>query len=276
VSTAYLDRWTPQTIHIIRSQLYNIPLDMIIEQRLRERYESLRLSQFVSLHRMHEDSLPILTDDHVRKHTAPLIYNGTVSLNYAFALCVDHLYGNRIAYAASYKQQGTAVSGPRIFNLWRKAMRKFSPGDQYRLVDDVASLLDLEDWYTWQEDRVPTAIPETVEEPDLPQGVTNEELLAAKKPAAVMYCLDALERFEGLERDRIFKIASEIALMGSGGLDYTSSEKKYHVTAYEDESFSGLQVMCMMYVGFQQVDPSIDLQMPLEDAYREALELSGR
>jgi len=38
---------------------------------------------------------------------------------------------------------------------------------------------------------------------------------------------------------------------GSGGLDYASSEKKYHVTAYEDESFSGLHVMCLRYVGFQ-------------------------
>lgn len=37
--------------------------------------------------------------------------------------------------------------------------------------------------------------------------------------------------------------------------------------------FSGLQMMCMMYVAFQKVDPSIDLQMPLADAYREASKL---
>ena len=115
-------------------------------------------------------------------------------------------------------------------------------------------------------------------EPDLdhPQGVTNEDLLDAKNEAAVMYCLDALERFEGMGRDQILKTASEIALMGSGGLDYASSEKKYHVTAYEDEAFSGLHVMCLMYVGIQKVDPSVDLQLPLEDAYREALALFGK
>jgi hypothetical protein len=32
----------------------------------------------------------------------------------------------------------------------------------------------------------------------------------------------------------------------------------------------------MMYVGFQKVDPSLDLRMPLGDAYREARELFGR
>jgi hypothetical protein len=88
-----------------------------------------------------------------------------------------------------------------------------------------------------------------------------------------MYCLDALQRFEGMSRDQILKIASEIGFMGRGGLDYASSEKKYNITAFEDESFSGLHAMCLMYVGFQKVDPSIDLQMPLEDAYREALAL---
>jgi hypothetical protein len=33
--------------------------------------------------------------------------------------------------------------------------------------------------------------------------------------------------------------------------------------------------MCIIYVGFQKVDRSLDLMMPLDDAYREALELFG-
>ena len=64
--------------------------------------------------------------------------------------------------------------------------------------------------------------------------------------------------------------------LGRGGLDYASSEKKYHVTAYEDESFSHLHVMCLTYVGFHKADPSVDLQMPLEGAYRKTLELPFR
>lgn len=275
-SATFVDRWNAQTIHIIRSQLYNIPLDMVIEQRLLEKYESLRPSQFASLHKMQAEALETLTEEHIRKNTAPVIYRATVSLNYAFALCIDHLFGDRTNYGAPYKREGAAVNGSRVYNLWRKAMRKYQPGDQYPLVDDVASLLGLSGWYAWQEDRVApeaTTSMREIEEPEVPEGVTNEELLAAKHQAAVMFCLDALERFEGMPHDRILKIASEIAMMGSGGLDYASAETKYHVTAYEDESFSGLQMMCMMYVGFQKVDPSIDLQMPLDDAYREALEL---
>ena len=88
--------------------------------------------------------------------------------------------------------------------------------------------------------------------PDLP-GLTSVGLAAALQPC---------QHFVGPEA----KIASEIALMGSGGLDYASSEKRYHVTAYEDESFSGLHVMCLKYVGFQKVDPSVDLRMPLKSA----------
>jgi hypothetical protein len=273
MSKAYVDRWTRQTVHIVRSQLYNMPLDMIIEQRLMDRYEALRPSQFASLYKLQQDALPVLTDEHIRKTTAPIIYRATVSLNYALALCIDSLYGHRTDYAAPYKREGSASAGSRIFTLWQRATRNFEPGDEHRLVDTVADLLKLHGWYAWQDDPGDPA----VDEPDLdrPQGVTNEELLDAKNQAAVMYCLDALERFEGMTRDQVLKIASEIALMGSGGLDYTSSEKKYHMTAYEDESFSGLHVMCLMYAGFQKVDPSVDLQLPLGGAYREALELFG-
>jgi len=274
MSEAYVDRWTRQTIHIVRSQLFNMPLDMIIEQRLMDRYEALRPSQFASLYKLQQDALEVLTDDDIHKTTAPIIYRATVSLNYAFALCIDHLYGHRTDNAAPYKREGAASAGPRIFNLWQRATRNFEPADEYRLVDGVANLLKLQGWYAWQDDPAG----DDYSEPEVhgPQGVTNEDLLDAKNPAAVMYCLDALERFEGMARDQILKIASEIALMGSGGLDYASSEKKYHVTAYEDESFSGLHVMCLMYVGFQKVDPSVDLKMPLGDAYRKALNLLGK
>ena len=63
--------------------------------------------------------------------------------------------------------------------------------------------------------------------------------------------------------------------MARSGLVDMSSEKKHDATAYEDESFGGLHVMCLMYVGFQKVDPSVDLRLPLGDACREALDLFG-
>ena len=267
----FVDEWIPQAVEIIRSQLFNIPIDMIIEERLADRYETLRSCQFVSLYQMHQQAVPTLTDQHLRQITPPVIYRATLSLNHAFALTIDHLYGARIDCAVPYRREAAAVNGPRIFALWQRTMRRFEPGDEYRFVDDVAKLLDLAGWYQWrieEEDESPT-----LGEPDQPEGATNPELLEEQEPAVVMYCLDALERFAGMSDLEVKQIGFEIGLLGQGGLDYASSNVKYTLKALPGEEFSGLALMAMMYVAFQRIDPSLDLQLPFGDAYRRALGL---
>jgi hypothetical protein len=246
---------------------------MIIEQRLYERYERLHPSQFVSLHQQHLDALPALTDEHLRETAPPVIYRATVSLNHAFALLIDHLYGERTDYAASYKREAAAANGPRIFNLWQRTMRSYSPGGEYRLIDEVAELLGLERWFEWRVDEAPRPTPA---EEEKPSGPTDLEALERREPAVVMYMLDALERFEGMSGEQVFQIGSEIALMGQGGLDYTSPDEKYTLKTLPDERFSGLQLLSLMYVAFQQVNPSLDLHLPFEDAYRQALSMFQR
>ena len=65
----------------------------------------------------------------------------------------------------------------------------------------------------------------------------------------------------------------EIALTGQSGLDYASSEQKYRLTSLPGESFSGLQLMCLMYVGFKDIQPTLDVGMDLSEPYRMALRL---
>jgi len=171
LSETYVDRWTRQTIRAVRSRLYDIPLDMIIELRLMDHYEALRPSQFASLYKLQRDAVPILTDEHVRERTAPIIYRATAGLHYAFALCIDSLYGHRTDYAAPYKREGAPAAGSRIFTLWQRATRTFEPGDEYRLVDNIADLLKLQGWYTWQDDPGDLSVDEP--DPDRLQGTTD-------------------------------------------------------------------------------------------------------
>jgi tetratricopeptide (TPR) repeat protein len=69
-------------------------------------------------------------------------------------------------------------------------------------------------------------------------GPTNPELLQEKHPAAVWHLLDALKRFENLEAPRVAEITFEVARLGESGLDCSSPEKKYRLTAYPEESFA--------------------------------------
>ena len=104
-------------------------------------------------------------------------------------------------------------------------------------------------------------------------GPTNPELLQEKHPAAVWYLLDALKRFDSLDSRQVMEITFEIAKLGESGLDYASPEKKYHLTSCPGESFSGHQLMCLMFAGFKRIAPDQDTGMDLNEPWITALEL---
>ena len=87
------------------------------------------------------------------------------------------------------------------------------------------------------------------------------------------HLLDALKRFDSLDPRRVMEITFEVARLGKSGLDYANPEKKYTLSAYPGESFSGLQLMCLMYAGFKRIAPEQDTGMDLNEPWITALEL---
>jgi tetratricopeptide (TPR) repeat protein len=92
---------------------------------------------------------------------------------------------------------------------------------------------------------------------------------------AFSYCLGALERFEGMPKSEIQKITFEIAMLGRRGLDVNDPSQRYSLTSVSG-TFSGLQLRCIEYVGFQFIDPSIDIGFDLSAEYAEARNVHGR
>jgi hypothetical protein len=70
-------------------------------------------------------------------------------------------------------------------------------------------------------------------------------------------------------------ITCEIAMLGSLGLNLNDSEKKHTLQSLPG-SFSGLHLLCLQYVGFQILDPTIDVGIDLSEEYQAALELSRK
>lgn len=243
-------------------QLFNCPLDMLVEHNLYHDIAALRPSQFLSLRKTHHEAAIAVTNPDVRRLSPPTIYRASVTLNHAYALFTDWLFSGATTYAQIYRQTDTLDTAQRLFQAWQTMMRTYRPGDEYALVDEFARILGLQDWYVWQ----PL-------EPSSPEGPTNPQLLRAKHPAAVMYCLGALQRFQAMDKDQIFRIGAEIALLGQTGIDYASPEPKYTLRSLPGEKFTGLQLLCFMYVAFQQVHPELDLHLDLQDAYAQALQL---
>ena len=89
------------------------------------------------------------------------------------------------------------------------------------------------------------------------------------RPDAVAYCHAALERFKDLPRSEIQKISFEIAMLGSRGLDVNDPAEQYTLRSIPGK-FSGLHLLCIEYVGFQIIEPSIDLGFDLSAEYEAA------
>jgi tetratricopeptide (TPR) repeat protein len=89
---------------------------------------------------------------------------------------------------------------------------------------------------------------------------------------AVMYCLGALQKFSGMSSAEIQRITFEIAMLGRSGLDINTPKAKYTLESLPGD-FTGLQLLCYMYVGFQLIDPSVDIGADLHEEYETALKI---
>ncbi len=248
------------------NQLFNCPLDMVIEDRLFHNYEMQRASQFVSLHATHQENLAILESKEIRRLTPRRIYLANVSMNCSYALFMDWIYGRRTEYSAPYKASDSYGVGKRLFEAFLETGKQFNPGVEYDLVEEFAKLLKLQDWFEFQPDKDPSEVAGK-------GGPTNPDLLKTKEPATIMYLLSALQRFDNISMDDVRAISFEIGLLGTTGIDYTKGDRRYSLKSAPGEQFSGLQLLAMMYVGFQKIDPSLNTGVDFRDAYQIALQM---
>jgi tetratricopeptide (TPR) repeat protein len=156
--------------------LFNCPLDMLIETRLRERMPALASTQFVALRMGVQDALDSNTHPQVLEVTPKFILRAGLALNGAYCLFLDDLYRGACNYAAHYQRSEAFPLSQRLFQHWRRRSSQLGPGDEYVLVDEFAEIVGLRDWYEWKID--PGA--HTVTEPPRKEGSTNPELLKRK------------------------------------------------------------------------------------------------
>lgn len=86
------------------------------------------------------------------------------------------------------------------------------------------------------------------------------------------YMLNILGLFHDMSIDEIQLISSEIAMKGRSGLDINDSSKKYDLNSLKGE-FSGLELVCIMYVGFKKIAPGLDMGIDLSNEYDLALRM---
>ncbi len=275
LSPQMIDEFIQRLVRGLCNQLYNAPLDMIIDSRVHEKYPFLHDSEFTWMADEHERNLEVLTSTAIRSMAPKKIYQANVAMNAAVVLFVDDLFNGATDLAAYYRSTGLLSTGQRLYGLWQEAIKTFRPGDEYLLVDAFARELKLTDWYKWlpDTDGLLQEYESSTRSVGDEGGPTNPQLLRdpAVQMAATMSMLNAMKRFAKLSDDQVYQIVGEVALVGYTGLDYASNEPKYTLRFLPGKSFSGLQMMCLMYAGFNRVQPSVDIGIPLDNAYQPAL-----
>lgn len=250
--------------------LFNTPLDLLIERRLDAELPVLRPLQILSLVQLATEARTATLNPEIRQVTPRRILHAVGACNGAQALFLDHLSGGATRAWAPYRRLETAELSEKLWRHWQQRQPALAPGDEYDLVDECADLVGLRDWYAWKPDpgdQQPAA------DDVVREGTSNPELLRAKHPAAVWFLLNALKRYARLADADVRQIALEVALLGQEGLDYASPEKKYTLRALPGETFSGLELMCLMHAGFKRLAPDEDSGMNLDEPFLTALEL---
>jgi len=90
---------------------------------------------------------------------------------------------------------------------------------------------------------------------------------------AVMYLLDAFERFEQMSPAEVQKVGLEVAMLGTRGIDVNDPTQKFTLRSLPGQQLSGLHLVCLEYAAFKQIQPDMSIGFDLSKEYRSARSL---
>jgi hypothetical protein len=281
----------------IWTQLFNSPIDLIIEEYLHENYKSIRPSQFLNLLTMVEQWVQISNDSKTEETTPRLVFDTNVILNIILAYQLKDLY--HVDFINRFKQKKLIKIWEELYNDYLNQKTKLIPWDEYTLVDEWWKKLFLNWYYIVKDENVYiNEIANTKNNENKVHVSVTREYNDVKKfekdfynmiyehkdngkfndddinMAVVMYCVSAIQFYKKLSFEKTKEIAFEIALRGASWITYGDWEI-YEIKSYPWKQFSWLQFLAYMYVGFQIIAPDRDLGLDYHNEYELAKKIAN-
>jgi tetratricopeptide (TPR) repeat protein len=144
-----LASYTQSMIGGLVQQLYNFPIDLLIETRLREAHPDLTELFFSSIYQQLELSARIAQDKAMAEMTPKAVFRANTAMNGAFALWFSEEYPHRTTLAGRFQRTDSWGLSKRLLSMWRHDAASWAPGAELDWVDEWASLLGLTGWYRW-------------------------------------------------------------------------------------------------------------------------------
>jgi len=276
----------------INRQTFNTPIDLFIEDFLYNEYPDLRPYQFLSLYTLIQEGLKAVTDERAVDLSPKDILSKSKIYNIVSAIQFKDLYG--LDFINEFKASTSELKQAQDFyNEFLEYKNDKKPGEEYELVQHWAEDLKLEknfelideDTYRNKRTNLENLINAIEKDPfDIETKSTfkekeTEKFLESQKAigtnmAVVMFMVDALQFFKGMDKNKIKQIAFEIAMQGTQG--FHLEQKGYRVPSIPKKEFSGYHILAYYYVSWKLAVPEMvhQLNLPYDKEFELAQTLN--
>jgi Tfp pilus assembly protein PilF len=285
--TQNINKLTGQIFKGSNTLMYNVPIDLFIEDLLYREYKALRPYQFISLHQLTYEGINAVTDKKITEIIPKTVISKTKILNMVGAMQYRDLYGIDLLdkYGSSKIERTQAES---FYNEYQEYRKDKSPGEEYELIQHWAEdlqvngffqLIDESDYRTENDlDKVLQSIevdPYELESDDPEKVLEMEKFLENQDTTGiqmniVMYMVGAKNYLQDLSKEKLKEIALEIAQAGIHGID--PNQDGYKLASVPGKKFSGSQLLAWCYVSWSMAIPEMvaSLQIPFDREYKVA------
>lgn len=287
-------------------QLMNCPLDLFVEQRMFDKYPTMRPMQLLSLMQQEDYNLHAILESEKHKFVPQEIITMSKVMNIVTSMHLEKLYGLR--FYQQYKPTKKELDMAKDLYAEYQAYDDYKPGEEYELIEyfvetfNAEPLISMKPETEYLDESIDKMLHadaerEAVLGPDTPMGGNSYDGLTdeqkerqdtffkqnkdgddpMKTMMMAMYMLGALEYFEGMPKQKIKVIAMEIAMKGVTGI---SPDKKsgYSVPSMPGKDFGGYQFLAYYYVSWALAIPEqlAALNLPFDTAWQTAQQMYKR
>ena len=272
-------------------QIFNTPIDLLIENFLYNEYAELRPYQFLSIYALLQEGLTAVTDKKIVELSPKEILSKSKIYNLVNAIQFRELFG--IDLIKDFQPSSAELKqAEEFYDEYLQYREDKEPAEEYEMVLHWAEDLKLDKNFelvneveyrtkrmdidnllsSIEKDPYDLESKDPYKQREMDKFQKTQEANGTNMVIA-MFMVEALNYFEGMHHDEIQKIAFEIAMQGTQG--YRPDKNDYRINLIKGKIFSGYQILAYYYVSWMLAIPDMvaQLQLPYDVEYKLALSM---
>ena len=283
-----ITKYCDSLFHGLNLQIYNTPIDLLIENFIYDEHAELRPFQFMSLYALIQEGLKAVTDKNVLELSPKDIISKSKIYNLVNAIQYKALYG--IDFMKEFNATLIELKqANQFYDEYLQYKDDKEPAEEYEMVLHWAEDLKLdknfelvnEQEYRTKRTDIDNLLSSIENDPydleskdpykqrEMDKFQKSQESIGTNM-AVVMFMVDALNYFENKPVEDIKQIAFEIATQGTQG--FSPNKTDYIISFIPNKLFTGYHIMAYYYVSWALAIPEMlaQLNLPFDEEYKLA------